>query len=168
MNREHAAETARRILELWPTATAEQVGVAARGLLGDDYTYAETREALGAMYLNGIKFFEWGELRCRVVKRAPQINPLTLPNSIESQAKRRAEERAVMLKCQRDKDDATDFVSSLADFEIASEREAWLTTMRDTPAVREWYAEMFNRNVLPMAFRLWLFERRTGRLVGAA
>jgi hypothetical protein len=162
MTTEQAAETAKRISELWPTTTPTQIGEAIKGLLDNAYAYGEVKAALSSMYLNGLTFFAWGELRCRVIQAPPRPDPKVAIKPFREQEQRT---RTAKQLREQSEQDALTFVRGLPPEQLIDERDLFLAEMGDMPFAVNTYLRMFDRGKLPASFVDRVYLRRTGKRV---
>lgn len=162
MTPEEASATALRIGDVWPTATPEQIALAAKGLLAPEYTIAETNQAIDAMYFNGVKFFDWGDLRSRIVVKAPRPDPAVI---IAPFKERELEKRREQHDRARYEAESLAYAQSLPPDELQRARAQFLATLKIHDFARGVLERMLNQGKWPASFVDWVYERRTGQAV---
>jgi hypothetical protein len=159
MSPQQATTTGERISELWLRTTAAQVDLIVSALKGDQFSYDQVSSIVSEMYMDNSRFFELTELRDRVQRiRAGKPDPLSHPNSVESQSRKLAKERKRERELEAQYVRHQDSVAALEPEHRQSLIAEFLTMHSGSP-VHAVYTRTFERDAMPKSFLAWAAAR---------
>ncbi len=149
-----ASAAAIRISQLWPTLNTEQLRLTTKALLSPEFDSIVVSNVISEMYMRNTHFFDLAELtKCvRQSKDAP--DPLSQPNSYQSQTLNR---RKSNLKWEQDAvsaDRLKTWWGSLGQADRTDMIELFKQTS-ECAAMKDFYDVQFNKGRAPIPFLDW-------------